>query len=306
MDSSLQQLIATAVDRVGGALLAATPRMAQPVAEWMRALSGGQPPAAYFTHPLAFPTLMLPWWLEQSLGGDPEPVLQSDLAYSSVNGYYFIRMIDNVMDGEATVEVKLLPALAFFHTEFQAVYQSRFPPSHPFWPLFRQVWFGTAEAAVADAWLTDITHAMFEQASAHKVRAALIPLAAVCLHHGRPELIEPWSEFVYRMGKWHQMLNDTFDWHKDSRHGNMTYFLSEAQRRRHASESAAEWIVRAGFREACETLGRWMQEVQDHAARLRCPPLEHYLAQRSAQFERRAREAQAGLAGLAQLAAVLA
>lgn len=304
MDQALETIVAQAIERLLGGLRSETPEMAQPLSDWMHALAGGHAPQAYFAHPLAFPTLQLPWWVAQSLGHASEPALQADLVYSSINGYYFIRMIDNVMDGEATVEAKLLPALAWFHTEFQSVYQARFTPTHPFWALYRRVWLGTAEAAVHDARLGQITLAMFEQASARKVGAALIPVAAVCHHHGRPDLIAPWSEMVHRLGKWHQMLNDSFDWHKDSRHGNMTHFLSEAERLRQPNESAVEWIVRRGFGTACTTLRRWMGEAQATAARLGSPALEAYLVGRSAQFEQRAASALAGLEALGRLAAV--
>lgn len=292
------------MQRVQATLQAATPQMAQPVTDWMRALAGGHAPEAYFTHDLAFPTLLLPWWLEQSLGREPATAFQADIAYSSINGYYFIRMIDNVMDGEATVETKLLPALAFFHTEFQTPYQKHFAPEHPFWALYRTVWFGTAEAAIHDARLDDITLEMFIQASAQKVRAALIPVAAVCHHYGRADLTGVWSEFVLRMGKWHQMFNDIFDWYKDSSTGNMTYFLSEAQRRKRNTEAPMDWIVRTGFQAGCDTLRTWMCDAQALAAQLNCPPLAHYLVERSALFEHRADAALSGLGALAKLAAV--
>jgi hypothetical protein len=303
MDDAQRNVIALAMQRLLDGLQAATPHMAQPVGAWMRALAGGHAPEAYFTHDLAFPTLLLPWWLEQSLGREPAQALQANLAYSSINGYYFIRMIDNVMDGEATVETQLLPALAYFHTEFQTAYQAHFAPAHPFWTLYRKVWFGTADAAIHDARLDSITLEMFNQASAQKVRAALIPVAAVCHTYARADLIEPWSEFVYRMGKWHQMLNDTFDWHKDSRNGNMTYFLSEAQRHKRDGETPTDWIVRTGFETGCDTLRTWMRDAQTLAATLNCPALLHYLADRSTQFERRAQDALAGFAALGKLAA---
>lgn len=302
MDEQLDGIVARAMQRLLAELACATPNMAPPVAGWMRALAGDHPPEAYFTHPLAFPTLLLPWWVAQSLGHPADVGFHEDVAYSSINGYYFIRMIDNVMDGEATVEAGLLPALAFFHTEFQATYQAHFAAGHPFWALHRNVWLGTAEAAIHDARLGAITLEVFEQASARKVRAALIPVAAVCHHHGRAELIAPWSDMVHRLGKWHQMFNDSFDWHKDTLHGNMTYFLSEAQRLKHASETPMEWIVRGGFDSACDTLRQWMREAQALAATLNCPAMERYLVQRAALFERRAHQAVAGFAALRELA----
>lgn len=302
MDPILSGQVRGAMQRLHVELAAATPQMAGSVTQWMRSLAGGGDPADYFSHPLAFPTLQLPGWVAQSLGHEADETFQEDLAYSSINGYYFIRMIDNVMDGEATVEARLLPALAFFHSEFQGVYQARFATGHPFWALYRRVWLGTAEAAVVDGQLESITLEDFEQASARKVGAALIPVAAVCHRLGRADQIAPWSELVYRLGKWHQMLNDSFDWHKDSVHGNLTHFLSEAKRLKRPDESAMAWVVRCGFDGACETLRRWMHETRAMAATLDCPPLEQYLADRAAQFEPRAERARNGLRALGPLA----
>ena len=305
MEDPLRCLISDSVARLSAQLEAAAPNMARPVNAWMRALAGGHAPDLYFTHALAFPTMFLPWWLEHSLVPEPDAAFQADLAYSCVNGYYFIRMIDNVMDGEATVEAKLLPALAWFHTEFQTAYQTHFEPAHPFWALYRKVWFGTAEAAIQDAGLETITLEMFELASARKVQAALIPVAAVCFRNARPDLIAPWSEFVHRFGKWHQMLNDVFDWHKDSHNGNMTYFLSQAQQHKRDTETATDWIMRAGLKAACETLRQWMRDAQALATTLNSPPLMAYLADRSNQFERRVHDALAGFEALRKLALAL-
>jgi hypothetical protein len=295
MDEALSHTVSRALQRLQAELAEATPQMAGPVTDWMRELAGGAEPLAYFSHPMAFPTLQLPGWVAHSLGGGIDAAFEEDLAFSSINGYYFIRMIDNVMDGEATVETRLLPALASFHSAFQGVYQAHFAAEHPFWALYRRVWLGTAEAAVVDARLGSITREAFEEASARKVGAALIPVAAVCHRLGRAEQIAPWAELVHRLGKWHQMLNDSFDWHKDSVHGNTTYFLSEAQRLKHPDESPMAWVVRCGFDGACDTLRGWMHEVQVLAATLGCPPLVQYLGDRAAQFEAQARAARDAL-----------
>ena len=74
----------------------------------MRQLAGSDASADYFCKPHAFPMLQLPWWLERTLRPAPDLALQRDLARSTMCGYYYIRMIDNVMDGHATVEPGLL------------------------------------------------------------------------------------------------------------------------------------------------------------------------------------------------------
>ena len=62
-------------------------------------LAGGAEPEAYFLHPEAFPMVLLPWWLESTIHEPPARGFQRDIVYSSVSGYYFVRMIDDLMDG---------------------------------------------------------------------------------------------------------------------------------------------------------------------------------------------------------------
>ncbi|MBI3168829.1 MAG: hypothetical protein HYZ22_10145 [Chloroflexi bacterium] len=304
MDERLSTIITQSVERLLATLHQSTPQIQPQVQDWMRSLAGGHAPDAYFKHPLAFPTLLLPWWVEQSFGQSPSLELHSDIAYSSINGYYFIRMIDNVMDGETTIEKALLPALGFFHTEFQSAYQTYFPASHPFWELYKNVWFGAHQAAILDAQLREIDLYAFENMASQKVSAARIPAAAICHHYGRTDTMEDWFEWVRRFGKWHQMFNDVFDWYKDSSNGNQTYFLSEAERLKRADESAIQWIVREGFESGCDTLRLWMKETQDLAATLNCPELVQYLEKRSALFEERTRNSLEGLQALGKLVMV--
>ena len=306
MDPALLDTIAHAVRRLQDTLLTSSPGLAQPTIDWMVALAGGRSPENYFSHPLAFPTLLLPWWAAQACpAGETDVALQQEIAYSSINGYYFIRMIDNVMDGDASVDPRLLPALALFHTEFQSVYQRLFDPTHGFWVTFREAWLGSADAAVQDARMKHIPLDQFELASARKVRAALIPVAAVCHRLGCGDRIAAWSELVFRLGRWHQMQNDLFDWFKDSTHGNQTYFLSLADQQRAPGQTTAEWVAQVGFTQACDTLRQWMQDAQAAAITLNSAPLLDDLQARSANFERRARDAQAGLAALRGLAEAL-
>jgi hypothetical protein len=306
MEPLLSRLITQAFPRLFGGLDQTAPELRPPLEAWMRTLAGGHAPEAYFKHPLAFPTLLLPWWVEQSLGSDPGPELQADIAYSSINGYYFIRMIDNVMDDDAPLEKKLLPALAFFHTEFQTAYQIHFPPSHPFWSLYRRVWFGTAQAAVGDAQLAEINLDAFERLSAQKVSAAIIPVAAICHFHNRLDRLDAWIEFVLRIGKWHQMFNDIFDWYKDSQNGSQTYFLSEASRQKQPGETAFDYIIREGFARGCDQMRAWMRDCQSLAATFHCPELDAYLDERSALFESRAQTSLGGLDALRKLAKLTA
>lgn len=305
-DPELSHIIDTALARLHTVLAEAAPFMAPQIVDWM-ADTGQEPvePADRFRHPDSFPMLLLPWWLEATLHPTPDSPFQADLVYSTLNGYLFIRLIDNVMDGHATVEPKLLPALGFFHTQFQIPYQPYFERCHPFWTFFQSIWFASADATVRDASLAEVDSAQFAQIAAHKTCAVKIPLAAVCYYCSRPDLITPWSQFADLFGCWHQMLNDLFDWHRDMEHRTNTYFLTEARRRKRSAESVAGWVIREGFEWGVDTLQSWMDELRALADTLGSPALVAYLDSREALLFERKEQVSAGFQSLMNLAAAL-
>ncbi len=303
-DPPLSQIITAAIDRLWAELEAQAPVMAGQVRPWMESLAGGRPPEVYFKHPLAFPALLLPWWLEKTIRPEPDRSFQAGLAYSTINGYYFIRLIDNLMDGHATVELKLLPALGFFHTRFQGAYQPYFPYPHPFWELLQATWSASAEAAVRDAGLADIDRALFLEVAAKKVCASRIPIAAACYRYERPELIEPWFRFVDRLGAWHQLLNDLFDWQKDLKLGARTYFLCEGDRRRDQATPVAAWVIREGFEWGMALLQAWLAGLKAEAGQLQSPDLLAYLDEREAHLNQKRDEVRPGFQSLARLLAL--
>jgi hypothetical protein len=282
----------------------AAPVMAQHISGWLHFLSGSTQPENYFKHPRAFPSLLLPWWLEKSLVVSHDLIFQAEVAYSTINGYYAIRLADNLMDGHATVELKLLPALNFFQTQFQAVYYHYFSADHPFWNFFKTTWFHSAEVTFRDAMLTNLDEFQFEQVAAQKTCAAKIPLAAVCYRYHRPDLIEPWSGWVDLFGCWHQLLNDCFGWHRDFACQTPTYFLAEAERRRMLNEPVAGWVAREGFAWAIEKSQGWMSALRARAAQLRSPELLTYLAGRETMLQKQVEEVSAGLDAIGKLAVI--
>ncbi|MCL4296075.1 MAG: hypothetical protein KJ077_10125 [Anaerolineae bacterium] len=303
-DSQQSCLITAAVSRLQHELAQAAPLLAQHVSRWMQQLAGGTDPAAYFTHPQAFPSLLLPWWLEKSLGFGHDLAFQGDLAYSTINGYYAIRLADNLMDGNSTVELKLLPILNFFQTQFQAAYHPYFAADHPFWRFFKTTWYHSAEVTFQDALLTDLEAAQFEQVAAQKICAAKIPLAAVGYRSDRADLIAAWSRCVDLFGCWHQLLNDLFGWQRDYSSGIHTYFLAEAERRRFPDELVLSWVAREGFAWAIETAQGWMSALQALAQELHSPDLLVYLELRESMLQKQAHEVAAGLEALARIAVV--
>ena len=299
-DSQLSNLIQSSLARLNLELTAAAPATAAEVSRWTAYLSGTARAEDYFKHPLAYPSLLLPWWFEKTLRDQPDLSFQSDLVFSTINGYYYIRLIDNLMDGNATVELRMLPVLAFFHTQFQTAYHNYFEPKHPFWSTFFSAWFHSAEVTLVDASLSEIDLNQFEQITAQKTCAAKIPLAAVSYRQNRPDLIEPWSRFVDLFGCWHQLRNDLFDWQRDEARNTRTYFLGEAQRQQ-PDEPTTVWVVREGFAWAMEQLQSWMVDLKALAAQLASPDLTSYLDIREKMLEERARAAEDGFRHLAKI-----
>lgn len=224
--------------------------------------------------------LLLPWWLEGCIRGMPNRRFQAELVYSTMSGYYFVRMIDDLMDGERPPEAAVLPALYVFHAEFVRSYQGLFGSADGFWDELAATWLESAEMASRDAINGAATRAQFTETSARKVVAARIPLAAVCHRHGRTDLLEPWYRFVDLFGRWHQMLNDISGWQIDLEHGRQTYFLSRAPTR--ARSAVGAWFVKEGLAAGFDELDGWMDECIAAASDLGSPPLSAYLASRRA------------------------
>lgn len=291
--------------RLEAELARSAPIMAGQVSHWFRQLAQSEQPADYFKNPIGFPVVSLPWWLGKTLHPTPTGAFHSDLVYSTMNGYYYIRLLDNVMDGHTTVERELLPAAGFFHTQFQIIYQRYFEPAHPFWDFFKQTWFHSAEMTICDARLSDIDLDHFRQIASQKVCAGKIPLAAVGYACDRADVLARWLDFHDTLGAWHQLWNDVFDWNKDLKYGTRTYFLSEAERRKRPTESAAAWIVRQGFEWGIATLHEWLIQLKQAATPLNSPDVMAYLDWRAANLRQQHAAVADGLRHLEKLAAAM-
>ncbi|KPL22561.1 MAG: hypothetical protein AMJ93_06925 [Anaerolineae bacterium SM23_84] len=304
-DPELGRVISAAFTTFHGNLDQAGAFLARQVHDWLEAMRGEIPPEEVYKHPLSYPMLLFPWWVEKALRQAPDFAWQTDLVYSTVNGYYAIRMIDNLMDGHATIELQILPALNFFYTEFQRPYQRYFAHEHPFWDHFTATWYASAEVTIRDARAETIDRDHFVQVTARKTCAVKIPVAAVCYRYERPDLIPPWAQLVDLFGCWHQMYNDLFDWRQDLERETHTYFLSEAERRKKPAESVTDWVIREGFAWGIETLAAWMAQLQAMSDELGSPDALAYLKTREAMLSERQKIVVAGLQSAAQLLTLL-
>ena len=284
-DPELGEIIAQAFDRLRNQLKEAGPYLHQRISDWMLEYFKTDHPEEAFKSPQSFPVLLLPWFAEKKLTIQPDAGFQSDLVYSTVNGYCYIRFIDNLMDGHRQQDLKLLPALNFFHTQFQSPYLRYFGCDHPFWERFTSTWLHSAEVTLRDAELKEIDFDTFVKVCAQKTTAAKIPLMAVCYRYESPAQIQDWERWIDLFGCWHQMWNDIFDWVKDTRQTTLTYFLSEAERRRKTYEPVVDWVIREGFDWGMGLLDSWMLQLKDLAHQVGSPELELYLVERSKVLE---------------------
>lgn len=289
-------------ERLGQELAQRAPALAQRLLPWMaRRAAKGLAPTAYFTHPLAFPLLQLPWWLDESLGGEPNPALHEDLLVSSMSGYYLIRLIDDVMDRSSEAEPGLLPAVAVLHAAFHGPYQRWFSAAHPFWTTFGAAWVRCHEAAVVEAQLTDIDEQCFLRVSAVKVSAGIIPLTAVAWQRHGGNLPLPWARLFPRLCAFHQRYNDLFDWKRDLDSGAVTGFLSEGRRLRRPGESLLAWVARDGFDREVGRLQAELKLLHDDAAQTDSRALIEWLRTRVALLAEAAEQARSGFAAAAPL-----
>jgi uncharacterized protein YheU (UPF0270 family) len=295
------------VDRIGADLGASSPSLANQVVRWIRRISPGGEPSAHFLDARMFPILELPDFVLESLAVAPDEAFHRSLIFSTVHGYFYIRLIDDIVDGDRDLELerKILPVAGYFLSEFQLGYQKYFSAEHEFWRAFRRLWTASAASSAEDAMQRSVGFAEFERVSSRKFSAASIPVAATCHHYGRADLVPAWLDLVDGLGRWSQMVDDILDWHQDRSLGRATYFLTEGERQTRREESLEEWILREGCDWGFDLLNEWMDRLQKSAVQLGSPGLMEYLAGRKAWAAEQHSTLRNGLAELARLAGIL-
>ena len=305
LPAPLRSFLDSAIARILADFAETAPYLGTQVSLWMHNLSPTASVADYFDQPRIFPTLLLPWWMTRAGCATPDLAFHRDLVYSSVNGYYFIRLVDNLMDGHSSAEMKLLPAAAFFHTEFMRVYQQYFSADHPFWQLFRKTWMRANDAAARGAGTAEFGSEEFATITVAKIAAAEIPLTAAAYHMGRPDLLPPWLDFCKRLAHWFQIMDDLFDWHRDLHSGQTSYLLSEARCRKAAEESVEAWMLREGVDRGMDRLQSGLQELKAQVRALDSEDAELFLFERGQLLAQDRAELRAGLNTLLEAARIL-
>lgn len=305
MESALVRIAERSSGRLLSEMERSAPFLAGRMFLWLEEMFGGASLAERFLHPAAFPILHLPWWVEESFS-KPDEKRQEALGTSSMAGYLFIRLIDNIMDGDGPGDPRLLPALAFLSTVFTRPYREWFPSGHPFWSHCDRAWVGTADLTARDADLAHIDLEAFETVSARKTGSATIPVAAMCHVHGRVDRLGEWEAFVETFGRFHQLSNDLHSWRRDTERGATTWVLSEAARHRKTGESVAEWLLREGLDRSLGALRRWMVDLEEMSVSLGSPGVRAYVAMRGEMLEDQTAAVRRGVVEAEKLASLLA
>lgn len=303
-DDVLAGLIRRAAERVETGIRRETPGLAPAAFRWIGSLSPSGSLADYFSHTSRFPMLALPWW---ATGPDRESRLDFhlDVVTSTMAGYCYVRLIDDLVDRQPGAMVELLPLTALLHTEFQSGYQRHFPPESPFWPVFRTAWLASADAMVASGTAAaESPEGLLERATA-TIGAVVIPLRAVTLASGRPERFDAWRQMVQELARIEQLIDDVVDWHADYERSLPNILLAEAVRRARPGEVVAAWVMREGYlwglRAARERIDR---ALTGPAGALGSEPLVSFLSARAEAVSDLEAQTVKGLSQMAGLADV--
>ncbi len=303
-DPKLFTLVHDGMGRIRRELARLAPANAAAMEEWMLRQSPTGIAEDTFRDLRAY-FLLIHWLLEIRIRGDVVLEFQRGLVYSSMNGYYYSRLLDDAADGHVAGADRLLPLSTVFHTNFHKIYTAWFPPDSPFWEFFERNWIGMGDATSRGFSMQDYVEADFSAVTVQKVAAVYIPTAAVCYRYGAERMLGPWLEFYDRFTHFQEMLDDLQDWHEDLAAGRQSYLLAEAMRRKQSGESVEACLMREGLRWGYSKLIMFHQMARGAATGLNSPLLEAYLQHRLEQVESHWNPVLEALAPLSHLAAVL-
>jgi hypothetical protein len=292
-DPLLDRIVTLAAQRFSADLDRDLPAAASHIARHLRRVpSLSAPTTSLF--PQAFPSLALPHWMTPSAARIDDREFLTDIAYSTLSGYYAIRLIDNITDRDGPKELAaLLPTVGYFQWRFLQPYLKHFPHHHDFWLEFHRVWSDQANSTAADALAPDITEEIFYDVSARKFGATKVPLAAVAFRNGMTTLVEAWYEFVDSLGAFVQFWNDFLDWRHDAEHGINTFLQSESRRRRLPEETHVAWFLRDGFAWGSNRLRIEMSKVAERGRRLENRDVTDWIVAREQLLDRQLAKATA-------------
>jgi hypothetical protein len=291
-----------AVQRLRGTFRARAPSLAGELLAWLRELAGGRPAYHYFLTDAGYPILELPVVIAEGVAPARATAFERDLVYSTVCGYYCIRLVDDALDRDLELDAKHLLWGALLQSEFQNVYARHLPDRPAFWNFFSSTWFECLESTRVDARLADVDFATFSGICAKKTLAGKIPVRATLDYYGASRQNDAWLGLCDALARFVQMADDLMDWPSDLRQAAPSYFLAEARRRRRRRETTAQWVAREGLEWGAALCRDFLAELDARAQRMDSHPLALLLRRRRAEFEKRVERMQLMLREVAPLA----
>jgi hypothetical protein len=278
------------------------PSLGRELTAWMRELAGARPAYRYFLTDAGYPILELPLTIAEAVTRARVAEFERDLTYSTVCGYYCLRLIDDALDGALVPGATHLLWQAVLASEFQVVYARHLADRPAFWKFFSSTWFECIESTQVDARLADIDLPTFQAICAKKTLAAKIPVRATLDYYGAPRAEAAWLELCDVLARFVQMADDLTDWPNDLGQAAPSYFLAEARRRRRRRETTAQWVAREGLEWAAASCREHLAELDARARSLHSHSLPLLLLRRRREFESRLTRQKAWLGEVTPLA----
>ena len=105
-DPVLEEFVSNAFRHFDANLEAALPRSTPKLREFLRRVPTLP---KHVVNARGFPHLVLPYWLSPDREEVVDADFQTDVIYSSISGYYSIRLCDNIADNDCRPELRKLP-----------------------------------------------------------------------------------------------------------------------------------------------------------------------------------------------------
>ncbi len=279
--------------------LSRTPALETLVAPWLKSHR------SRLRHAGFVPIFTLPRWVQEALSGRVDATWDDELTYSTLCGYLFIRLTDDIVDEQNDAARRAALALGVFDYEFQRPYREFFDVDYDFWQRFERDWAWSLDMTAEDLTvrITDREH--FERVAAGKLGAIRIPVTAACHLAGRDDAVGPWLELCDAISRLYQFADDLTDWQADFAAGRNSWLLSEAEVRRDPGETLSAWMIRSGYDWARQRLDEGEEQANAAAQAVGSVVAQAHVREFKQGLIRKLEELRPALSRLAALASAL-
>lgn len=185
--------------------------------------------ADLLSHRDMFPSAPLIWWAAAAFEYPDQAVLH-DLTVGAFYAYLFIRLQDDVMDGQARTNGGLLVGNICLE-RFHYLYRRHFAAQHPFWSLWQQLMRDYAATTLWELRRRRAKRRAYTSTDLERLGEKFIPAAAppaaVAYLARRHKQIAPITDLVACLGRALQLVNDHTGIVHDFKTHNYTAVISD-------------------------------------------------------------------------------